>query len=405
MRLAFRMILRIAPVLAWTVLGQSARGDVVRVVNWNVTNYSGGRVAEFQTAIYGVFQGRSLSPDVFIGEEFVSGSAVTAFLNLLNQAPASPGDWAAADFVDGPDSDTAFFYRTGKVALATELSPNGVTVVAVGGPAPNHPRNIMRYDLVLSPGTTGESRLAVYGVHMKAGSTADDQARRLLEAQRIRDNAESLPTGWHFLLGGDFNVQASIQGAYQELTATQANDAGRFVDPIKTPGSWSNTAAFRFVHTQDPSGAGGMDDRHDQLLVSNSLVDGEGADYVGDPNTPYSTVTWNDPKHSYRSWGNDGSSFNASLAITGNQMVGATIAQALVTSALGGGHLPVFLDLRVAPCPADAECDGGTDLADYREFVACRALPLSSFCAEYFDLDGDGDVDLLDFGWFQTAFD
>jgi hypothetical protein len=389
-----------------------AAADDLRVVTWNVTNYSSGRVSDFQTALYGVFEGRSVAPDIFIGQEFLSASGVANFLSILNTAPGSPGDWAAAAFVNGPDTDSAFFYRTSRVELATDLSPNGVTVVAVGGTSPNHPRDIMRYDVVLAGGTSAETRLAIYSSHMKAGTSSSDKARRLLEAQRIRDDAETLPTGWHFMLGGDFNTQSADQSAYVELVGSQANNDGRFFDPISTSGSWNNNSAYRIVHTQDPSGAGGMDDRHDQILVSASLEDGVGLDYIGNPSIPYSTTTWDDPNHSYRSWGNDGTSYNTLLTITGNQMVGATIAQALVNSALGGGHLPVFLDLRVPPCPADFECDGDVDLADHAEFIACMSGPAagvgfvapSQTCLDYFDLDGQGDVDLADFRVFQQVF-
>ena len=76
----------------------------------------------------------------------------------------------------------------------------------------------------------------------------------------------------------------------------------------------------------------------DIMTKYRSTFDAAVPDYVGNPAIPYSTTTWDDPNHSYRSWGNDGTSFNVSLTIAGNQMVGETIAQALVDSALGGGH-------------------------------------------------------------------
>ena len=47
-------------------LAPNLAADELRIVNWNVTNYDGGRVADFKTAIYGVFQTRSMSP-AFIG--------------------------------------------------------------------------------------------------------------------------------------------------------------------------------------------------------------------------------------------------------------------------------------------------------------------------------------------------
>ena len=119
------------------IVAAPAAGETLRIVNWNVSNYSGGRVAELQTSIYGVYQGRSMSPDIFIVEEFLSQSAVNSFLSILNTASGSPGDWAAAPFINGPDTDTALFYRTSKVYLATERSATGVTVVAEGGVSPN----------------------------------------------------------------------------------------------------------------------------------------------------------------------------------------------------------------------------------------------------------------------------
>lgn len=319
----------------------------LRVVAWNISNYAGGRTAAIHDSVYGVFEGRSMAPDVFVLQEFLSQGAVDQFVAALNSAPGSPGDWAGAAFVNGPDTDSAFAYRTGTVQLVDAV------VVATGGVSPNFPRNIMRYDIRPVGYGGAEATIAMYSVHMKSGSGSSDQQRRLLEAQTIRADAEQLPDGWSFLVGGDFNIQSSSQAAYQELIGWQFDNTGRFFDPISTPGSWNNNGSFRFVHTQDPIGAGGMDDRHDQILLSRSIIDRGGLEYVGVLNeitglpVPYSTSTWNDPNHSYRSWGNDGSTFNIAMRIADNQMVGPTIAQGLVTMCAGAGHLPVFLDIRV----------------------------------------------------------
>ena len=348
----------------------------LRVATWNVTNYSSGRVSEFQTALYGVYEGRSLTPDVLLGQEFLSATGVNNYLSLLNSASGSPGDWAAAPFVDGPDTDSAFFYRTSKVDFL------GYTIVAVGGTNPTQPRNIMRYDVRLKDYAADSAVLACYSSHMKAGTGTDDQARRLVEAQLIRGDAETLNADWEFLLGGDFNIQTSTQAAYQELIGSQANNDGRFFDPIARPGSWNNNSTFAVIHTQDPAGAGGMDDRHDQLLLSEGLIDGAGFDYIGDPTSPYNLSDWNDLNHSYRSWGNDGTCYNTTLTITGNEMVGATIAQALYASASGAGHLPVFLDLMVPP-----EVDSDT-VIDFGQ------VPQGSSATELLDVWNAGDVAL-----------
>jgi len=371
-----RLTLASALGAASVVLASPAAHAQLRVAAWNISNYGGGRVPQIHASVYASFEGRSMAPDVFLLQEFLSDAALAAFVAALNSAPGSPGDWAAAPFVNGPDTDSALAYRTGKLELLNTV------VVAVGGVSPNHPRNIMRYDLRPVGYGSPEAVFACYSVHMKSGDSSEDQQRRLLEAQRIRDDAEALPEGWSFIIGGDFNIQSSNQAAYQEMVGAQINDDGRFFDPISTPGSWNNNGAFRFVHTQDPVGAGGMDDRHDQLLLSDSLIEQSGFAYIGaiNPATmlpfPYSTVTWNDPNHSYRSWGNDGSTFNVALNPATNAMVGPTIGQALKDICAGAGHLPVFLDLRV---PAEIESEDIIDFGTVPQYaVATQTLNIAN---------------------------
>ncbi len=333
----------------------------LRVGQWNVTNFNGTeRIAEFKTAIYGVYQGRSFAPDVLMTQEMIGAGGITAFLNLLNTATGSPGDWAAAPYCEGADTKTGFFYRTSRVTYIR------ATRIAVGSSSTsNQPRDTLRYDIRVIGYTSPGASIGLYTTHMKAGDTATDQNRRLVEAIRIRDNAEGqdtnpsiidptfdivndgLPAGFNFLIGSDLNIQTSTQAAYQELVGSQVNNAGRFYDPINSPGNWNNNSSYRFIHTQDPAVA--MDDRHDQILLCAGLVDLQGFEYIGNPNIAYSTTTWNDPNHSYRAWGNDGSTFNSPINVTTNAMVGPTIGTALKNSADGLGHLPVFLDLRVPP--------------------------------------------------------
>lgn len=343
----------------------------LRVVAWNISNYGGGRTAQIHDSVYAVFEGRSMAPDAFLLQEFTSQSAVDQFVAALNSAPGSPGDWAAAPFVNGPDTDSAFAYRASKVQLLATV------VVAEGGVAPNHPRHIMRYDVRPVGYDSPDATIACYSTHMKSGTASTDLQRRLLEAQRIRADAAALPEGWSFMVGGDFNIQTSSQAAYQELIGAHSAGMGRFFDPISTPGSWNNNGAFRFVHTQDPVGAGGMDDRHDQILLSSSLIEPRGLAYIGTISqttglpVAYSTTTWNDPNHSYRSWGNDGTTFDQALAVAGNTMVGPVIAQALKDICAGAGHLPVFLDLRV---PAEIDATEAIDFGVVEQFASASAI-------------------------------
>ncbi|MGD9789931.1 MAG: GC-type dockerin domain-anchored protein [Phycisphaerales bacterium] len=354
--------IRLAGLVAAAVGAASAHAQL-RICTWNVTNFTTdtSRNSAFQTAFYGVvptglaLAGKSMSPDVIIGQEFINQAAVNNFLAMLNTAPGSPGDWAAGAFNDGADTDNAFFYRTSKVQYLA------MTITAIGSSSTtNQPRNTNRYDFRPLGYSAPSATIGLYSAHFKAQGGTNDAGRRLIEAERLRDNAEGLdtsfvgsglPAGYLAIFGGDTNITTSSAAEYVEMVGVQAVNTGRFFDPIATPGNWNNNAAFDIVHTQDPVGQ--MDDRHDQMLITAGLFDGAGIEYIGNPAIPYSTTTWNDPNHSYRSWGNDGTAYNLPLRTTGNTMVGAAIAQALINTAGAGGHLPIIADFKV-PAKVDS---------------------------------------------------
>jgi len=326
----------------------------LRMATWNITNYTSGRTSAFQTAIFSAFEGRSFNPDVLVVQEIKGTTGVSNFLNLLNSAPGQSGQWAVGTpFISTGDTDSAMFYRKNKVDFMSLTNITG------------DPRATQRYDFKLKgydASSTVNPNISYYSSHLKAGSGSADEARRLIETTNIRNDAASLPAGRHYMIGGDFNVQSSGDDGYQKLINTSVA-GGRFYDPINTSVSagggnitWNNNATYKYIHTQDPYGSGGVDDRYDFILTGGSMRDGKGLDYIGSTTAAYSTTTWNDPNHSYRAWGNDGTSFNTTLTTTGNTMVGATIAQALRDSTGNtnpnntGGHLPIFLDLKL---PAD----------------------------------------------------
>ena len=329
-----------------------ASADTLRIGTWNISTYTGSnRTAAIQNAVYGSFQGRSFAPDVLFVQEIQSSTAAVALQSVLNSAAGSPGDWQVTfgSPLNGTNStnDTAMLYRTSRVSALTP-----VLVAPAAGPS-GQPRDTWRFDFTVN-GNLANETFSVYNVHMKSGNTTTDQNRRDMEAQNIRNNANSLSGNRQIMAVGDFNWQSSAQAAWGTLTDSTANNTGRFFDPIQTPGSWNNNESFRFVHTQDPVGGGGMDDRFDAILMGGGLGDNVGTEYVGAFGTAYSTTTWNDPNHSYRVWGNDGTSFNTALTVNGNSMVGASIAQSLIDAASTSGHLPVFADIRYDAVPEPA---------------------------------------------------
>lgn len=315
----------------------------MRVGCWNLTSYNGdpARTAAFQTSLFGTYQGRSFAPDVLIVQEMASEAATITFRNLMNAASGSPGDYAHATFVNGPDTDSACFYRTSRVTVLG-------TTVAVSASSTVATRHVMRYHLRPVGYAAGDASFYLYSAHLKAGNTSTDRDRRGEEAALVRGVLDQHPAGTRFVFGGDFNLYTHSEPAWTTLLNAVGN--GRLYDPINRAGVWSANSSFAVVHTQAPVAAsGGMDDRFDFLLTSDAISSGQGLAYIGNRTIPYGAA-WNDANHSYRAWGNDGFSFNQSIRIANNTMVGPVIAQALYDHAVDAGsppHLPIFMDLQV----------------------------------------------------------
>jgi hypothetical protein len=134
----------------------------------------------------------------------------------------------------------------------------------------------------------------------------------------------------NILLMGDLNTYSSNETGFQTLVA---GNTFRFEDPATSIGNWHNNSSYASLHTQSTrtSGTchsgGGLDDRFDMILCSESLTEGdERITYA--PNT-YIVV------------GNDGNHFNNAVNSGTNYSVGSATLSALY---LLSDHLPVIAD-------------------------------------------------------------
>jgi hypothetical protein len=195
-----------------------------------------------------------------------------------------------------------------------------------------------------------------YNSHYRAGTSADDQSQRSVEATSIRTHAtlgsDALGEGAHAIFAGDYNMQSSSEAAFQTLIAAGPGQAN---DPVNRLGTWHDNALFADVHTQSPclsscpSGfaSGGVDDRFDFQLVTGEFLDGEGLDVI---------------PGSYHTFGNNGSTFNTDINNVSNSYVFTgvtTYTKSQILNALRNGtdHLPVVVDYQL---PAIMEAVAGT---------------------------------------------
>jgi len=291
--------------------------EAVKIITWNLLNYPGttgaAREAYFRMVI------DKLDPDVLVVQEMISKTGVNQFLNnVMNYT--LPGEYAAAGFTDGPDTDNAMFYKRSIISyltrkqLATDL------------------RDISVYGVKIISGPGLNSEFKVCSVHLKSGPSSSNMAQREYEAKILRNYLNSLSAKTVFLVCGDFNFYTSSDLAFIELTESQEDNDGRCKDPINKLGSWHDNSTYAKYHTQSTrltafggGASGGLDDRFDLILIP----------YINRSSLIYKTG-------SYKAYGNDGLHFNKSVNSGTNSAVGTDIANALYQAA---DHLPVVIEL------------------------------------------------------------
>ena len=305
--------------------GVAAPADALRIVNYNILNYPGStgptRDPHYRTIL------APLSPDVVVVQEMQSQAGVDEFLgSVLNTL--EPGQWAAAPFINGNDTDNALFYKPAKVQFLGSWAfyPN-----------PAQPlRFAVCYRLKPVGYSDASTELRIYSQHLKASSGSSNEARRAAEATTIRDSMNAMPPGTHAILLGDFNIYTGTEPAFTKLLESQTNNVGRLYDPLNAPLITWNTASLAAIHSQCPcltcpggSGfaGGGLDDRFDMFLPTYNMNDGSGPDLI---------------VSSYIPVGNDGLHYNGNITDPPTIPEGAAYANALWNAS---DHLPIRVDV------------------------------------------------------------
>jgi hypothetical protein len=324
--------LRPLGLLALTIaLAVPGPAEALRLMTYNLLNYSSGRETQLQTVL------SQTQPDILLVQEILSQSAVDHVLNnVLNVV--NPGEWAAAPFVNGYDTDNGAFYRTAKASFVSHF----IIGTAL--------RDIDEWTFWPVTHSSSAADFRTYVVHLKASSGSTNEAKRLAEVQLMRARMETYPPDGNYMVCGDFNIYTSTETPFQYMIGVANGVAGVVEDPINRVGNWHDNATFADVHTQSPrttsfggGATGGMDDRFDMILTSPALSDGEGMDILAS---------------TYRAFGQDGQHFNGSLNVAPFDSVDAATAQAIHDAS---DHLPVFADLQTfAMIVADASLDLGT---------------------------------------------
>ena len=200
--------LRGALVAAAVAAASAAKpAHALRIVNYNVTNYPAVLLAQRQPNFRIVLA--PLGADIMTCQEFQSQAGVDSFrTNVLNVI--EPGQWSSAPFVNGNDTDNAFFYKPSKVQFLGMWTfyPN---------PA-NQLRLVNCYRVKPVGYSDAAAEIRIYSQHLKASTGSTNVAQRQAEAIGIRDSMNAIPPGTHAILLGDFNIYTTTEPAFQKLS-------------------------------------------------------------------------------------------------------------------------------------------------------------------------------------------
>lgn len=334
---------RLRLLLLLTICGPASLVSAqLRVVSYNSLQ---GPNAGFDTVMQAIgeesYSGFSKPVDVLLLQEqnsisFPAGST-QQIVDILN------GIYNTNTFVAGTQNSNfssdirqGIVYNSATVQLIDEIAFGSLS-------SSGQARQALRYQL-RPAGYDSSADFYAYNNHYKASNTDSDEARRLVEASAVRNNADALGEGTHAIYAGDFNMYSGSEDGFQRLLSA---GPGQAYDPVDRVGNWHNNASYAEWHTQSPRGNfGGMDDRFDFQLVTGEMLDGEGVDYISG---------------SYHTFGNNGSTFNGgvnqgnSIAFSG--VTSFTKSQVLDALVSASDHLPVVADYQV---PAILEAITGT---------------------------------------------
>ncbi len=297
----------------------SYAADTVRVCAYNVLRYTAdnedGRIPQYRTIM------EQIRPDLLMCVEVADGTMGPRFVaDVLTW-----GQYASTPYIDGPDMNAQAYYDQRQFTFVSQRRIRTSL------------RDIAEFVFVTKPasGLLADT-VVLYALHLKASDSQSDAAQR---ASEVRAMMQSMTTAKYVVVGGDLNIYAPTEQAYQQLVGSQATPR-RFIDPLGTV--WQrNVSAFAGMYTQCTRATniagcgggvtGGIDDRFDYLFVSQEL----------EPRTLMNT---------YTAFGNDGvARLNKAINNPPNQIVSADVADALLCAS---DHLPVYVDVILGDLPA-----------------------------------------------------
>ncbi|MDZ4822687.1 MAG: T9SS type A sorting domain-containing protein [Flavobacteriales bacterium] len=336
-----QFLLAVVPVLflCSNVLAQAH----LRLMSYNLLNFPTSNITTRIDTLEKIVD--YYKPHLFLIQELENESGLLSITDMMNTL--GYGNFASGTFVPQQSNDGggdnplqhAIVYDMNSLVLVNE------SVVLT------EYRDINEFLLYLNDpeleNGADTSFIYVYVTHLKSSQGTAEQAIRLSMVNSLIDHLETIPPGSNVIFAGDFNIYNNMEPAYEAIVDN--NNPILLVDPFGDYGNWVYSGfPHKEILTQstredviyNDGASGGIDDRFDFIILSQSLMEDESPlRYVED---------------SYKSLGNTGECLN--LDITACAEANPIPLNILIALYYMSDHLPQVMELEtVLPEPKQIE--------------------------------------------------
>jgi endonuclease/exonuclease/phosphatase family metal-dependent hydrolase len=310
----------------------------LRVLSYNLLNFPTGNLAGRLDTLANIID--YTRPHLLMIQELKTAEGLDDITDMMNDL--GYGDFTHPGFVpqQSPGSPLNLLQQS-IVYDAEVLRLKSSSVVLTDY------RDINEYVMYLNdpqlPNGSDTTFLYVYVTHLKSSTGTENEQSRLSMVNSLIDHFETLPEDSHVLFAGDFNLYTNQEPAY--LAITSEDNAIVLRDIFSGYGDWTGSSfAHKEILTQstrssvifDDGAGGGVDDRFDFILISESLMNPDNSFHY--------------EAGSYRSVGNNGMCYNQS--ITACSTLNEVPADVLQSIYYMSDHIPQY-------------CEFFTDLIDH----------------------------------------
>jgi len=267
--------------------------NTIRVMSYNILRFPEALPIDRADTLAKILN--SYEVDVLGVSELLSKYGSDAILNnALNKGTRK---YKAADFTSASRGDLhqMLYYNSDKLALHAQDTVKSNT------------RDFNKYTLY--PITTDLMKgdtifIDFYVCHLKAGQGSEDSVKRIQNVKYLVKHLDQEGASGNRVLMGDLNLYTDKEEAYQLLTK---KSSAYFKDPIGLEGHWHNNSVYKDIFTQSTrsqqlfgeGSGGGVDDRFDFILTSNTMLNSSNEVFYR--------------ANTYQAYGNGGDCFNKDI--------------------------------------------------------------------------------------------